>query len=186
MTSEEWPGAGPIPDESPAIEVEPLGEATPPPWPPEPEAATDAANQGAMTDQDAAERLAGLIAAPFWAMALIRGEHWMVTEAEVAPIAANLAKVIPHTWWMDRALALSPWGLAGVGILGLVRVRLAIDAAQAAKESTGGDNNGQRGAPARGPRAAGGGGPGEAGGAGLADARPDDDFEGAGLGPPIG
>lgn len=187
------PNGAPVADDSPTIEVEPIGEPTPPPWTDE-LAESESAEQEpaalALDQGEIARRLTTIIQTPFAAVAVVRGPHWRVTEDEAYPIALNLAAVLPRTWWVERALAASPWGAAGAGLVILVQQRIRIDqelAARAAEEAVPGgppgrnDTRADRAAPA---------GPGRPGPRGVGAARDEsvavagpDGWEGAGLGP---
>lgn len=119
--------------DSPELVVEPLPEPTPPPWTDDDGAS---AEEGASAPPDgpllldraeAVDMLTGAVAVPFAVVALWRGQHWELTDAEAGRIARPLARALPPAWLLHHVLTVSPWAVVAAATYKAIGLRLAYD-----------------------------------------------------------
>ena len=121
-----------MPAGSPELVVEPLPEPTPPPWTDDGAAAEEGASEPP-TDSppldraEAMDMLTGAVAVPFAVVALFRGPHWELTDAEAGTIARPLARALPPAWLLNRVLTASPWAVVAAATYKAIGLRLALD-----------------------------------------------------------
>lgn len=179
---------------SPELEVAPLPEPTAPPWGEDGGAASE---EGASTPADGSptvadtaaivEMLTGAVQVPFALVALVRGEHWQLTDPEAGRIARPLARALPPAWLMSRLLMASPWAVVATATYQAVAARLATDQAIRAavpppQEVPDRDTRTGRFVPSGGDGADNGDRPPDAAGIGAVGVANPSEFEGAGLG----